>query len=277
MRYDIRKLQNGRDIIGIASEAAGEEINFIQNNAGAITTAYMVWLAQKLDKPIFTLKICVGSDDRPSSQELKEGVMMGVQMTGSRNYDAGLATTAAVFMSQVMPAYEFDGAVMVTAGNLPDHYNGLKFFTADGPIEEEDLKGIVDKAFKYAFIGEWFECEPVNVMQMYAAHLRGIISAGLGGGGNNLSGMNFSVDTSNAAGEFFATEVLAKLGATVNADGQNDLAIALGTDASQCIVKDADGNEIDYKELVPQEREYELIDDGAYLAAQIIIALVKQK
>ena len=215
--FDLRKLQNGSDIRGIAIEGVpGEEVNLTQNAAGAIGTAFCIWLAQRLDKPVFTLKICVGNDSRISADELKAGIMMGVQMTGSHSYDAGLASTPAMFMSQIMPAYEFDGAVMITASHLPYNRNGFKFFTKDGCLEKEDVKWILDKAYKYAFIGEWYECEPVNVMDMYAAHLRGLISAGLGGGNNNLAGMHIVVDAGNGSGGFFATQVLEKLGADIS-------------------------------------------------------------
>ena len=217
MRYDIRKLQNGSDIRGIAVEGVpGEEVNLTQNTAGAIATAYMVWLAKKLDKPIFTLKICVGRDPRVSGEELKEGIMMGIQMTGSKSYDAGIASTPAMFMSTIMDYYEFDGAVMITASHLPYNRNGFKFFTKDGCLEKEDIKWILDKAYKYAFIGEWFECEPVNLMDMYAAHLRLMISKGLAGTGGKLEGMHIVVDAGNGSGGFFATEVLQKLGADIS-------------------------------------------------------------
>lgn len=217
MVFDLRKLQNGSDIRGIAVDGIeGEAVNLTQNAAGAIGTAFCIWLASKLDKPVFTLKICVGNDPRISGDELKAGIMMGVQMTGSRSYDAGVASTPAMFMSQVMPYYEFDGAVMITASHLPYNRNGFKFFTKEGCLEKEDIAWILDKAFKYAFIGEWYECEPVNVMDMYAAHLRRMISEGLAGYGGNLKGMHIVVDAGNGSGGFFATEVLEKLGADIS-------------------------------------------------------------
>lgn len=217
MRYDIRKLQNGSDIRGIAVEGVpGEDVNLTQNTAGAIGTAFMVWLAQKLDKPIFTLKICVGRDPRVSGEEMKEGIMMGIQMTGSKSYDAGIASTPAMFMSQVLPFYEFDGAVMITASHLPYNRNGFKFFTKDGSLEKEDIKWILDKAYKYAFIGEWYECEPVNLMEMYATYMRSLISNGLEGHTDKLKGMHIVVDAGNGSGGFFATEVLEKLGADIS-------------------------------------------------------------
>ena len=282
MRYDIRKLQNGSDIRGIAVEGVpGEEVNLTKNNAGAIATAYMVWLARKLDKPIFTMKICVGRDPRVSGEELKEGIMTGIQMTGSKSYDAGIASTPAMFMSQVLPFYEFDGAVMITASHLPYNRNGFKFFTKEGCLEKEDIKWILDKAYKYAFIGEWYECEPVNLMDMYATYLRSLISNGLEGYEGKLKGMHIVVDAGNGSGGFFATDVLEKLGADISGsqfldqDGMfphhqpnpenkdamasirkavvengADLGIIFDTDVDRSAAVGPDGNEIARNEIV---------------------------
>lgn len=296
MRYDIRTLQNGSEIIGIASEGVqGEDINLTQNNAGAIGTAFLVWLASKIDKPIFTLKICVGQDPRISSDELKAGIMMGVQMTGSKSYDAGIATSDAMYMSQVMDFYEFDGAVMITGGHQPYNMNGFKFFTKEGILAEEDVQWIISKAYKYAFIGEWYECEPVNLMDMYAAHLRWLISGELGTG-KCLEGMHIVVDASNGSGGFFATSVLEKLGADISGSanlepdgmfpghepdpGNNevisgmckaveankaDLGIIFDADLSRCTVVSAEAKPCTYD------------GNGADYAIQAIVAAAKLK
>ena len=50
-------------------------------------------------------------------------------------------------------------------------------------------------------------------MQMYAAHLRSMISTGVGG---DLSNMKIVVDAGNGAGGFFANNVLAPLGADIS-------------------------------------------------------------
>lgn len=212
--FDLRELQHDDCIIGIASEGVpGEEINLTQKDAGSIGTAFMIWLAQKLDKPIFSMQICVGMDPRLSSESLKEGVMMGIQMTGSKSFDAGIASSHAMYMSTVMDFYEFDGAVMITAGYLPYNRNGFKFYTSEGPLEEDDIARILKMAHKTAFIGEWYECKPVNLMDMYATRLRALISRGLEGHTDKLKGMHIVVDAGNGSGGFFADKVLEKLGA----------------------------------------------------------------
>lgn len=253
MRFDIRTLQQGNRIIGAAE---GENIGLTKNSVGAITTAYIMWLAKKLDKPVFTLKICTGSDSRPTSQELKEGVMTGVQMTGSRNYDAGITTTDAIAAAPIMPYFEFDGSVMVTGGDEPSDINGLQFFTTEGPVDEATIASMLDKAFKFAFIGEWFECEPVNLAQMYAAEQRRAISEGLSGYGGNLNEMSIKVEAVDETGEYFASEVLEKLGADVNGNNP-DFTIKLGCVMETYEVTSADGskldNSLDIEELIIEE------------------------
>lgn len=217
MVFDLKKLQDGTDVYGIAS---GEEVNLLPRDAGSIAMGYIVWLAQELDKPIFTLKICVGRDPRTTSEELATGVMKGVQMTGSRNWDAGIATAPAMQMAVNSDFYEFDGAVMVTGGSHESDVNGFKFYTANGPLGEDDIARILKMASKSAFIGEWYECESTNLMDMYATRLRAMISNGLAGtdranngSGNKLDGMRIVVDASNGSGGFFVSKVLEKMGA----------------------------------------------------------------
>ena len=45
--------------------------------------------------------------------------MSGMAYLGVQVSDAGLASTPAMYMSTIMPYYEFDGAIMVTASHLP--------------------------------------------------------------------------------------------------------------------------------------------------------------
>ena len=214
MAKDLSKLQNGSDIRGIALEGVpGEAVNLTEAEATAIGAAFTYWLANKVKKNVFDLRICLGCDPRLSGEALKAGLAKGICYLGSRVSDAGLASTPAMFMSTVMPYFDFDGAVMVTASHLPFNRNGLKFFTREGGLDKEDIKTILDKAATLHVLPDYYEMEPVNVMDMYAAHLRMLISGKVG----NLNGMKIVVDAGNGAGGFFATEVLGRLGADVSA------------------------------------------------------------
>lgn len=213
---DLMKLQNGSDIRGIAIDGVeGEAVNLTPEIAGAIGGAFAYWLGFKANKNSFDLKICVGNDSRLSAQELKEGLLKGITMFGGEAYDAGLASTPAMFMSTVLPQFDFDGAIMVTASHLPYNRNGFKFFTKEGGLDKEDVAEILKLASKYNFVGEFFEEREARVMSMYAIHLRKMIQQGLADVPGCLSGMHIVVDAGNGAGGFFAKEVLEPMGADI--------------------------------------------------------------
>ena len=217
MAYDIKKLQNGSDIRGIAvAGVPGEEVNLDQETAGRIGGAFMYWLSQKVQKNPTMLKVCVGCDPRISGEDLKAGIFKAINMWGGEGYDAGLASTPAMFMATVLPQFEFDGAIMITASHLPYNRNGFKFFTAEGGLEKEDIAEILKLADKYTFIGEIDEHETTNAMQMYCAYLRQMISVGVKDVPGGLKGMHIVVDAGNGAGGFFANEVLKPLGADIS-------------------------------------------------------------
>ncbi|MBP3898015.1 MAG: phosphomannomutase/phosphoglucomutase, partial [Mogibacterium sp.] len=201
---DFMKLQNGSDIRGIAMDGVeGEEVNLTPEAAGAIGGAFAYWLGFKAGKNPYDLRIAVGHDSRLSAGPLTEALLKGMTMFGAECYDAGLASTPAMFMSTVLPQLDFDGAVMITASHLPWNRNGFKFFTKEGGLDKEDITEILKRAAKYNFVGEFYEERETNVLQMYAAYLRQMISLGLKDVPGGLNGMHILVDAGNGAGGFF--------------------------------------------------------------------------
>lgn len=214
---DFMKLQNGSDVRGIAMEGVpGEAVDLTETEAGAIAGAFAYWLGFKVGKNPFDLRICVGQDPRLSGDTLKQGILKGVTMFGAEAYDAGLASTPAMFMSTVLPQLDFDGAVMITASHLPWNRNGFKFFTKEGGLDKEDIAKILRTASRYNFVGEFYEERHSNVLQMYAAYLRQMLSLGLKDVPGGLKGMHIVVDAGNGAGGFFATDVLQPMGADIS-------------------------------------------------------------
>ena len=214
---DFTKLQNGSDIRGVAIQTeGGPEPNLTKETAGRIAGSFIYWLSKKVQKNPVMLKVCVGQDSRISGDVLKEGVLEAIALWGAEGYDAGLSTTPAMFMSTVMPQFEFDGAIMITASHLPYERNGFKFFTAEGGTEKEDIAEILRLASRYNFIGGVYEEMDTNVTMMYAAYLRQMISQGLRGVPGYLKGMHIVVDAGNGAAGFFAKDVLERMGADVS-------------------------------------------------------------
>ena len=144
MGKEILKLQNGSDIRGIAMNGVeGEDVNLTRYNALAIGAAFAHWLGFKVGKNSFDLKICVGRDPRITGPDLADALMSGMAYLGVQVSDAGLASTPAMYMSTIMPYYEFDGAIMVTASHLPFNRNGFKFFTAEGGLNKADITEVL--------------------------------------------------------------------------------------------------------------------------------------
>ena len=214
---DFKKLQNGSDIRGVAiATEGGPEVNLNKEVAGQIAGAFCYLLSKKVNKNPVMLKICVGQDSRLSGDELKEGILEAISLWGAEGYDAGLSTTPAMFMSTVLPQFEFDGAIMITASHLPFERNGFKFFSAEGGFEKEDITEMLRLASRYNFIGGVYDKNEVSLMPFYAAYLRQMISQGLKDIPGYLKGMHIVVDAGNGASGFFATEVLEKMGADIS-------------------------------------------------------------
>ena len=217
MAQNLTKLQNGSDIRGIACEGIpDEEVNLNREIAGKIGGAFTEWLSQKVNKEASALRICIGSDPRISGDELKDGALSAVNSCGAQGYDAGLASTPAMFMSTVMPEFKFDGAIMTTASHLPFNRNGFKFFTAEGGLEKEDIAEILRLADKVEFKDGAYEHRSADVMPAYEEHLRQMISHALKDKPDCLKGMHIVVDAGNGAGGFFAKNVLEELGADIS-------------------------------------------------------------
>ena len=219
---DYKKLQNGSDIRAVAMEGvAGEEVKLSADVAARIAYAFTCLLAEKLKKDKTALRICVGRDSRLSGEGLGKAVADAIADTGACVFDAALATTPAMFMSTVMPGFDMDGAIMITASHLPFNRNGMKFFTADGGLDKEDIADILETAEKAEREinrekDENRRIASTDLMEEYAAYLRGLITAALDDRADCLSDMHIVVDAGNGASGFFSSEVLAPLGADVS-------------------------------------------------------------
>ncbi len=210
---DYGKLQNGSDIRGVAMPGvAGEDVNLTREAVEHIAGGFIRWLRGKIgaDRP---LRVALGRDSRLSGEEIAGWMAAAMAERGALVTDMGLATTPAMFMTTVTEGYAFDGAVMVTASHLPWNRNGLKFFTAAGGAESADIKDILSGADGApAAPGK---VESGEFMGVYAAMLRDRIRAAAGRD-LPLEGLHIVVDAGNGAGGFYASEVLAPLGADVS-------------------------------------------------------------
>ena len=216
---DYSRLQTGSDVRGVALPlVASEPVNLTEEAAGQIARAFAAWLAERCGRPAAELKVAVGRDSRLSGPSLQRAVLTGLTAMGAVAADCGMASTPAMFMATVLPDCDFDGAVMITASHLPQNRNGLKFFTKAGGLESADIKELLRRAAEGPEAARLHgRLTSFDILTPYTAMLRQCIITGVQGGERPLTGMKIAVDAGNGAGGFYATRVLAPLGADVSA------------------------------------------------------------
>lgn len=221
-----KNLQNGSDIRGIAiSGVNGEDKNLGENETISLSEGYLLWLANKIKRDPKTLKIAVGRDPRISGPDLANCIIRTLSAYGAHVYNCELSSTPAMFMSTIFPEINCDGAIMITASHLPFNRNGFKYFDKDGGLNKGDIKEITQIADRdLPFTLEKAQVpgtvESLDLIDRYSAHLRNLIidRTSVNGTRNDqpLKGMKIIVDAGNGGGGFYATKILAPLGADIS-------------------------------------------------------------
>ena len=224
---DYMKLQNGSDIRGVAIAVPGcKPVDLTEESVKNIGSAFALYAAEKLNKRASDIRIAIGRDSRLSGPKLADWLVSGITAVGASAFDGGMASTPAMFMCCVNEL-RFDAGVMVTASHLPMERNGMKFFLgvpegqeeAIGGLEKEDIKAILTAAAKggFACAEKLGSAGKTDVMTPYIEGLKRRILSGVGAdaGAKPFEGMRIVVDAGNGAGGFFATRLLAPLGADI--------------------------------------------------------------
>ncbi len=284
MTYNWKKLQNGSDIRGVAIDGVqGEPVNLFPETVSTLGQVFSQWLSKRLNKKDIT--IAVGTDSRLSGAELKKALLEGISITGAGALDCGMASTPAMFMATITSPFNADGAIMLTASHLPYNRNGMKFFTKDGGLEKSDISELLEMAEKHTVpkVPSKGTVEEVDFISVYSGILADKIKKAVKAEDfdHPLKGFRIVVDAGNGAGGFYATKVLAKLGADTRGsqflkpdgtfpnhvpnpeneeamasicsavkDYEADLGIIFDTDVDRAAVVDSKGNAISRNELV---------------------------
>ncbi|CAN6221347.1 unnamed protein product [Urochloa humidicola] len=222
----IRRLQNGPDVRGVALEGEnGRSVDLTPLAVEVIGESFGEWLREELQRPeAEELRVSVGRDPRLSGPRLSAALFAGLARAGCSVFDMGLTTTPACFMSTILPRFNYDASIMMTASHLPYTRNGLKFFTKRGGLTSGDVEQICDCAArkyvarKMGLGGEGMlpVVMRVDLMSDYAQHLRDIIKQRVAHPAHYdtpLKGFKVVVNAGNGCGGFFTWDVLEKLGA----------------------------------------------------------------
>ncbi|MBQ4422607.1 MAG: phosphomannomutase/phosphoglucomutase [Schwartzia sp.] len=196
----------------------GEAVNLSPGAAEDLGRAFALWLSEKRGKAPSELKVAAGRDSRLSGRDLELSFGKGLAEEGVKLLDCGMASTPAMFMALQFDETKADGSIMLTASHLPSDRNGMKFFTKEGGLEKADITELLKSAaaeppgYKKADIA----ARPCALITRYTRFLRDRIKSALPELGERpFEGMKILVDAGNGAGGFFASEVLAPLGADV--------------------------------------------------------------
>ncbi len=120
-----------------------------------------------------TLTISVGHDARATGETLSQAVIRGLTSADCDVYDAGLATAAAMYLTIASPETLADGAVMVTAGQQPDTWNGFKLMTAKGPLSPDQQRRLLERARGLAVPQRLVT--KLDALGLYRSHLEAMV------------------------------------------------------------------------------------------------------
>ena len=208
-------LKSGSDIRGTAAEGvAGEEIQLTDKAVFDLTVGFCKWLDENRYNK--NSKIAVGHDSRISAERIKNTVIEALGEFGYEVYDCSYASTPAMFMTTV--DLDCVASVQITASHHPFNKNGLKFFTENGGLNSSDIERIIELAFlPYERNNKKATVIPYDFMSVYAKRLRKLICDGVNAENYDkpLENYKIIVDAGNGVGGFYATDVLAPLGADI--------------------------------------------------------------
>ena len=209
---DYCKLKSGTDIRG---KAMGDDAVLTADAVRDFARAFALWLTKRTGKE--RCKIAIGRDSRLTGGMFADAVISALRPAGQDIIDCGLFSTPAAYTVTQLPSVMADGSIMITASHHPKEINGLKFFTADGGVNSAELDDIIALAEAGESIGGEAHSTVVRreCLRLYSNMLADVIRKGTGLY-LPLKNMKIAVDAGHGAGGFFATNVLAPLGADVS-------------------------------------------------------------
>ncbi|MFI3325051.1 MAG: phosphomannomutase/phosphoglucomutase [Clostridia bacterium] len=211
-----KDFKSGTDIRGVASSGVeGQKITLTSKAVKAIANGFLLWCEETTNKKASQLTLAIGHDSRISANRISKALLEVFTESGATVYDCGLASTPSMFMAVL--ELNCDASVQITASHHPFNRNGLKFFNKDGGLDSPDISYILEKAEQGKAPKPYHGGEVIksDFMKKYAQNLCEMIKKDVNAENYDLplADFNIIVDAGNGAGGFYATDVLAKLGA----------------------------------------------------------------
>lgn len=221
-------------------------------------------------------KILIGRDTRISSKMLEAALTAGLCSVGADVELIGVIPTPAV--AYLVPKYEADAGIMISASHNPVEYNGIKLFSNTGYKLSDDIENeiealIFDTPEKIELksgieIGRVYTRKSAE--SDYIQNVRRSVSG-------DLSGVTVAIDCANGSASATADQLFRELGADAhiihcNPNGMNindkcgstnlealiyymkqhsiDIGVAFDGDADRCLAVDENGNRVDGDQLI---------------------------
>lgn len=217
---DLRRLKSGTDVRGTAiCLEHPQNVDLCDEAVKRIVGSFVRFLSKETGKAAKDLKISVGHDSRLSASRIQKAVLLELSAYAICGINCGLCSTPAMFMTT--QTENCDGAIQITASHHPWDRNGLKFFLPSGGLSGAQLLSILKDAEENAPKSTEqtvLQSETLDYVAIYAEGLRKMIREALGAPAEAkpLAGLKIVVDAGNGVGGFYATDVLAPLGADVS-------------------------------------------------------------
>lgn len=221
-------------------------------------------------------KIIIGKDTRISSEMLEAALTAGLCSVGADVELVGVVPTPAV--AYLIPEYEADAGIMISASHNPVEFNGIKLFSNTGyklsdKIEEEIEALILDTPQDIELkagidLGRVFKRR--SAVSDYIDHIKNTVDV-------DLSGIKVAVDCANGSASATAELLFKELSVDAhiinnNPNGMNindkcgstnlealiyymkehncELGVAFDGDADRCLAVDENGNLVDGDMLI---------------------------
>ena len=151
------------------------------------------------------LRVVVGRDNRPSSPDLAEGVIRGLQAAGVDVIDVGTVPTPALYFAAVRLGT--DGGIQITGSHNPPEYNGFKLIIDGRALYGPAIQRLRERIERQEFEVGAGSLERHDILPEYVADITGRFSL--------QRPLRVVVDCGNGTGSLVAVRILEGIGADV--------------------------------------------------------------